>query len=202
MGRTPAGRAIAAGMASPFGVGGSTYHHGTEVQTVEHIPFGAYPTGLARSLGGWDERLRVNQDFEFDWRIREAGHELLFDPSLRIDWLCRQNVKDLLKQYVRYGRGKAKVAAMHPRSLSPRHLLPPAFVVFLSAAVLLLPFRPRRAIAAMAPYVVFVLTGSVVTGRRLRLSEAIHLPLIFMAMHLGWGYGFLRGVVDLAGSRD
>jgi hypothetical protein len=42
----------------------------------------------------------------------------------------------------------------------------------------------------------------VVTGRRLRFSEAVHLPLIFMAMHLGWGYGFLRGVVDLVGSRD
>lgn len=202
IGRTPAGRAISAAMASPFGVGGSTYHHGTEVQTVEHIPFGAYPVALARSLGGWDERLRVNQDFEFDWRIREAGHELLFDPSLRIDWLCRQNERDLLKQYVRYGRGKAKVAFMHPRSLSLRHLVPPAFVVWLAAAVVLLPFRPILALLAIAPYVAFVLVGSVVTARKVKPSEALHLPLIFMILHLGWGYGFLRGVFDKVFSRD
>ncbi len=51
IGEGPAGRAIAVAMASPFGVGNSTYHHGTEVQIVDHIPFGAYPVELARELG-------------------------------------------------------------------------------------------------------------------------------------------------------
>jgi succinoglycan biosynthesis protein ExoA len=73
VGRTPAGKAIAAVMASRFGVGGSTYHHGTTVTEVEHVPFGAYPVAVIRAVGGWDEQLRVNQDFEFDHRVREAG---------------------------------------------------------------------------------------------------------------------------------
>jgi glycosyltransferase involved in cell wall biosynthesis len=66
IGQTAAGQAIAAAMASPFGVGNSTYHYGIRLRTVEHIPFGAYPTALLRQIGGWDERLRVNQDFEVD----------------------------------------------------------------------------------------------------------------------------------------
>jgi cellulose synthase/poly-beta-1,6-N-acetylglucosamine synthase-like glycosyltransferase len=197
VGFTSAGKAIAVAMASPFGVGGSTYHHGTELQTVEHIPFGAYPTELARAIGGWDERLRVNQDFEFDWRMRQSGHELLFDPELRIDWVCRQSTAALLKQYWRYGRGKARVAALHPRSLSPRHLIPPLFVVYLAAALVLAPFRPLLALVAVAPYLAFVAAGSIATARRLRLRESVHLPLIFMAMHLGWGAGFLRGAIDV-----
>src|SRR3954468_4852327 len=99
VGATATGRAIAAAMASPFGVGNSTYHYGTCLQAVEHIPFGAYPVAVARRLGGWDERLRVNQDFEFDYRIRQSGQRLLFDPALVIRWDCRQTLRDLFTQY-------------------------------------------------------------------------------------------------------
>ena len=82
VGATPAGKAIAAALGSRFGVGGSLYHYGTTEQQVDHIPFGAYPTELLRRLGGWDERLEANEDFEFDYRLRRSGEVLLFDPRL------------------------------------------------------------------------------------------------------------------------
>ncbi len=201
VGITSAGRAIAVAMASPFGVGNSTYHHGTGVQSVDHIPFGAYPVDLARSIGGWDEKLKVNQDFEFDWRIRDAGHELLFDPALRIDWLCRQSVGDLWKQYVRYGRGKAKVMAMHPRSIAIRHLVAPALVAWLVLAVVIAPARLMLSAIMIAPYVLGVAVASALTARKVGRGDRKHLPLIFPAMHLGWGYGFYRGLVDLVVQR-
>lgn len=197
VGITPAGHAIAVAMASPFGVGNSTYHHGTDVQEVEHVPFGAYPTQLARSIGGWDERLRVNQDFEFDWRIRATGQPLLFDPEMRIDWICRQSVRDLLRQYVRYGRGKVRVAAMHPKSVSLRHLVPPLMFLWIVAAIMVVPFVPLLAALAVAPYALFVLAAVAATAPRVPKGSRRHLLLIFPAMHLGWGYGFCRGAVDL-----
>ena len=86
VGTTAAGRAIAAAMASRFGVGGSTYHYGTSPREVEHVPFGAYDVRVLRSLGGWDEEFVVNQDFELDHRLRCAGHRILFDPALQIRW--------------------------------------------------------------------------------------------------------------------
>ena len=72
---------IALSLASPFGVGDSVYHHGTKPQVVDHIPFGAYLVSALRAVGGWDERLTVNEDFELDLRLRRAGYELLFDPD-------------------------------------------------------------------------------------------------------------------------
>ena len=203
VGLTPTGRAVAAAMASPFGVGNSTYHYGTEQQTVEHIPFGAYPVALARELGGWDEDMRVNQDFEFDYRIRKAGHELLFDPALHIDWESRQTIRALYDQYYRYGRGKVKVAAKHPRSVRLRHLAAPALVVWtgLSAATQL-----RRsggsAPLMMAPYGAGVGIATVLAARSLeRKSDAVAVPVAFLAMHYGWGLGFWRGVGDVVGRR-
>jgi cellulose synthase/poly-beta-1,6-N-acetylglucosamine synthase-like glycosyltransferase len=193
VGRTPAGRAIAAAMASPFGVGGSTYHHGTSRREVEHVPFGAYPTELARALGGWDERLRVNQDFEFDHRVRQSGHRILFDPELRIDWECRQAVGDLYRQYRRYGRGKAVVAALHPRSVKPRHLVAPAFVAALAAGTAVLPRRaaPLAALAGAYGAALGVATAS--AGRGLAGGDRRWLPAAFAAMHVGWGIGFWEG---------
>lgn len=194
VGRTPAGRAVAVAMSSRFGVGGSTYHYGTTSTEVEHIPFGCYPTEVARAVGGWDERLVVNQDFEFDHRVRLAGHRILFDPELVIDWECRQSVPDLYRQYRRYGRGKVKVALLHPDSVRPRHLLPPAFVAGAAAVLGLAAVRPR-AIGLLAPYAAAVAAASATAGRgQLTPGERAVLPGAFVAMHVGWGIGFWKGL--------
>lgn len=195
-GVSPAGRAIAAAMASRFGVGNSTYHHGDTEQEVEHIPFGAYPTELVRGLGGWDERLVANEDFEFDHRVRRAGWPLLFDPGLVIDWHCRQSVGALFRQYRRYGRGKVAVALMHPGSVRPRHLLPPAFVAYAAVAAAVSPRRPAWAFAMLAPYLVALACASALTAREIDRSDRARVAPAFLAMHLGWGIGVWNGLVD------
>lgn len=198
VGRTPAGRAIAAAMGSRFGVGGSTYHHGTAPQEVEHVPFGAYPVEVVRELGGWDEQLRVNQDFEFDHRVRQAGHRILFDPSLVIAWESRQSVPELFRQYRRYGRGKVFVLRKHPGSASPRHLAAPAVVVLWLAAGVMAVSRPRRAAALLLPYAGALSVASVRVSRRLTSRDDRRwVPAAFLAMHGGWGIGFWQGIASL-----
>lgn len=200
VGRTPAGRAIALAMASPFGVGGSKYHYGETAEVVDHIPFGCYVIEKARKLGGWDERLLVNQDFEFDYRMRQAGEELLFDPRLSIDWECRQTVGDLWRQYVRYGGGKAKVLAMHPSSASLRHLAVPGYVAALAGALLAAPWTRTPLKALLVPYASFLALGVA------RISRRTDDPAVrrwigpsLAAMHIGWGVGFLKNLPMVAG---
>lgn len=191
VGRTAAGQAIAVAMGSKLGVGGSTYHHGTTPQEVDHLPFGAYPTALVRQIGGWDEDLVANEDFEFDHRLREAGHSLLFDPRMVIRWHCRQSIGDLYRQYHRYGKGKVDVAWLHPESLRPRHIGPPAFVAYTALGLALNARHPARLGLMLAPYAAAVLAGSVVAGRELDSGAArVRLPAAFVAMHVGWGTGF------------
>lgn len=206
VGRSAAGRAVAAAMASPFGVGGSVYHYGTQRQEVDHIPFGAYPVDLARAVGGWGEEFTVNQDFEFDQRIRQSGHPLLFDPDLVIDWECRQSVRDLFRQYRRYGKGKVKVMARHPGSVRARHLLPPALVAYGGALVVaaLVPGADRRLLAAAAvPYPLATLAASMSTAVKVADPVArLYLPAAFVAMHVGWGVGFWEGVLARARGLD
>lgn len=202
MGTTPAGRAIAAALGSRFGVGGSLYHHGTTEQTVDHIPFGAYPTELVRQLGGWDERLVANEDFEFDHRLRQSGAELLFDPELTISWQSRQTVRELFWQYHRYGKGKLDVARLHPRSLRRRHLLPPLLVPYLLAAGAVSLRRPRLGAALAAPYLGGLSIASVLTSCRLGDRRAArYVPAAFLAMHVGWGLGVWSRAVEIVRER-
>lgn len=192
---THAGRAIAQALGSRFGVGNSKYHYGTAMGTVDHIPFGAYPTALLRQLGGWDESLRANEDFELDYRIRRLGYGLLFDPSVRIFWNARESIPDLFRQYRRYGLGKADVACLHPDSLELRHVAPPAVVLVMIGALLTASRRPAVAMAAVSPYVGGLVGASANIALRGRdLRAAPWLPLAFLAMHLGWGLGFWEGL--------
>ena len=202
VGTTPAGRAIAAALGSRFGVGGSLYHHGVTEQEVDHIPFGAYRTQEVRDLGGWDERLVANEDFEFDHRLRGTGAVLLFDPRLRIAWQSKQSLRDLYAQYVRYGRGKLDVARLHPRSLRSRHLLPPLLVPYLGVSAAVALRRPGTGLAMVSPYVVALTAASLRTARALDDPAArLRVPAAFLAMHVGWGLGVWSRAVDLLRAR-
>ena len=198
VGTTPAGRAIAAALGSRFGVGGSLYHYGTTEQEVDHIPFGAYPTELLRRLGGWDERLVANEDFEFDYRLRRSGAVLLFDPRLRISWKSRQTVRSLYQQYRRYGAGKVDVARLHPTSLRLRHLVPPLLVPYLATAAVVAIRRPRLGCALLAPYAAGVTAASIGTARTLEdPASRVYVPGAFLAMHVGWGVGVWARALQL-----
>jgi glycosyltransferase involved in cell wall biosynthesis len=191
VGETAAGRAIAAAMGSRFGVGNSTYHYGDRRQTVEHIPFGCYPVDLLRKVGGWDEKLRVNQDFELDYRLRTLGRRLLFDPALVIHWHSQQRVPDLYRQYKRYGAGKFRVAVKHPRSVRARHLAAPGLVAALAVASVAAPGRPKFAAGLALPYAAALTAATVTTARRLPdPGSRSWVAPAFAAMHLGWGIGF------------
>ncbi len=210
VGHTRAGRAIAAAMTSPIGVGNSTYHHGHEVQEVEHIPFGAYPVDLARSLGGWDETVLTNQDFEFDHRVGLAGRPLLFDPEVVIFWQCRQSHGALFRQYRRYGNGKSVVTRLHPDSTRPRHLVPAIFVAGLASIALPTIVVPSTMVSLFLRSR-FLILGSYLgllgygaskveqpepDGADLSPVERLLVVPAFMAMHIGQGVGFWAGLLE------
>lgn len=203
VGRTTTGKAIALAMSSKAGVGGSAYHHATTIQHVDHIPFGAYPVDLARQIGGWNEKLSVNQDFEFDVRLRATGHHLVLDPSVIIDWENRQTFEALFRQYHRYGRGKTRVMALHPRSTKIRHLVAPVFVAAVIAAVL--PWRWKYVSAARrlltASYTAVVGSAALTAGRSLPPRDRWRVAAALAVMHVSWGLGFWHGIYDLVAGR-
>jgi hypothetical protein len=87
---------------------------------------------------------------------------------------------------------------LHPRSLRPRHLLPPLLVPYLIAAAAAAPVRPRLAAALVAPYAGALAVATVSAGRRVDdVAARALLPAAFLAMHVGWGVGVWSRAFDL-----
>jgi succinoglycan biosynthesis protein ExoA len=193
VGKRPFGQAVAAAHGSRFGIGDSKYHYLQRQELVDHIPFGAYVTERARAIGGWDEELRTNEDYDFDFRYQQAGGRLLFDPAIVFDWRVRETPARLAHQYYAYGRGKLRALLRHPSSLHLRWLAPPALVVSLAAGLLLSWTSPGRwfLIVVAGSYALFLLAGAAALGSRVGLRLAPHTALALATMHLSWGTGFL-----------
>ena len=196
VGKTAAGRAVAVAMGSRFGIGNSVHHYGTTLTAADHVPFPAYETQLVREMGGWNEDLPVNQDYELDYRIVSSGKHLLYDPEMRIRYHCRQSIPGVFRQFRRYGRGKARVIRLHPDSVRVRHLVAPGLVIAWTGAAFLVKSRPRLAAAVTLPYVAGLAVSACSSGRQLSSwSDRTRLPLAFVAMHWAWGIGFWEGAL-------
>ncbi len=193
VGQGPFGRAVAAAHGSRFGIGDSKYHYSQRQELVDHIPFGAYVTERARAIGGWDEELRPNEDYDFDFRYQQAGGRLLFDPAIVVDWRVRETSTRLAHQYYAYGRGKFTTLVRHPSSLHLRWLAPPMLVGSLAAGILFSRTTPGRVLLTIVggSYALFLVAGAAILGSRVGVRLAPHVALALGIMHLSWGSGFL-----------
>lgn len=190
-GETPFERAVAAAMTSRFGTGDAKFHYGGAPGPTDTVYLGVFRRDVFDRVGGFDETLVRNQDYELNWRIREAGGTVYFDPDLRVRYRPRGSWRGLARQYFQYGRWKRAVGRRHPRSLRWRHLVPPATVVAIGFGTALGVWVETLFLLAPLGYLIALAVASVAAsvGRRGRAS--LWVPVVFMTMHFAWAVGFL-----------
>ena len=193
-------RAIALVSHSPFASGGGRSHALEYEGPVDTVYLGCWKKELFERVGLFDEELVRNQDDELCLRIVRAGGRVWQSPSIRSAYAPRRSLANLFSQYKQYGYWKVRVIQKHTLPASIRHLVPGAFVLALLAlAVLSLFFAPARVLLALllGAYAVANLIATVHTclaAGSFRYLPVI--PIVFASYHVGYGYGFLRGVVD------
>lgn len=195
-GVTPLQRAIAYAMTSPIGVGDATFHYGGDPGPTDTVYLGAFRRAALERVGGFDEALVRNQDYELNVRLRETGGVVWFDPRLRVTYRPRSSLRALASQYWQYARWKRRVLAMHPGSLRWRQVVPPAFVVGLGASAALAAVRSPLAWLVPGTYLVLVSATGVARAVTTRDPAALLMPAALVTMHVAWGAGFLRGPPD------
>jgi succinoglycan biosynthesis protein ExoA len=203
-GLDPTSRAIGAAMVSPVGMA-SPHRFASEARDVDTISHPAYWRDLMLEIGGFDESLDRNSDYEFNHRMRSAGHRLHFDPTIGSVYRPRPNLNALFRQFWFYGKWKARVAERHPSSIRPRHLVAPAAVLAAATTPLLLRARATRRLASLGwgAY-----AGVVGYGVRRADAKAIGasvptLVAAFPVMHAAWGAGFIKSVLErVLGGRE
>ncbi len=194
----PWGRAIAAALASRFGIGNPRLWRrpGPEGGRVDVDTFnlGSWRTEDLRAQGGWSTRFVRNQDFELNYRLRSAGGRIVFDPAIWSIYHPRESLRAIARQYWDYGRFKALMISSHPRSLKPRQLGPVGLLTAAIAAAA--PSRlagPAR--AALAAYCGVLAIVSARAGGGWRTFP------VLATIHAAWGAGVLAGLATRLAAR-
>jgi len=192
------GRAIAAAMSSPFGVGGARFRYSDREEEMRTVFLGTFRRSAFERVGLFDEAYPPHEDYELNERIRSTGGRILFSPWIRTRYHVRSGLRALGRQYFRYGRSKVRVARARPGVIRVYHLAPPALVAALPlASVMAGTGRCRRlALAGAGAYAAACLIAAGRAGRGSTLDVRVRIPLTFAVMHLAWGAGFWAGVVE------
>ena len=184
--------AVAAAMTSRFGVGNSKFHYGGAEGPVDTVYLGVFDASLFKELGGFDEKLIRNQDYELNIRIREAGRSVWFTPEMVVKYFPRSNISQLFWQFFQYGSWKRKVIFKHPKSIKLRQLAPPSLVAMIVASVILFVLSSAWYLIPLITYLLVSFAFSILQ-KNLSFHLRVTLILIFITMHVAWGLGFLLG---------
>lgn len=197
---TLAGRGIAAAAAHPLGAGDALYRISAgSPRPADTVPFGAFHKELVQQVGGFDESLLTNEDYEFNVRVRRSGGNVLLDPGIRSIYLARPTLSSLARQYWRYGWWKARMLKRYPGTLRWRQMLPPLFLLGMAGLLILGLFLLLARwvfLAAASVYSLALLAAGVQAAfKKKDPGLLLSLPAAVAVMHFSWGAGFLVSVV-------
>jgi len=191
-------RAAGIALASPLGGGGARNRYrrtGSARATSEReliLCNLAFRREIFLSMGGLDERLYPNEENELLDRIAKGGLGLRHDPELAVQRSQRPTLRAFSRQFFGYGRGRGeqtRIAGVR----SVIDFLPSLFLIYLLA----LPLLPwRAALFPLGVYGLAVFVSSLTGAGEKRLIPAISwLMILYPALHLCYGFGFLRGLL-------
>lgn len=198
VGETPTAECIARTQSSLFGVGGAAFRTGqTRPGLTDTLAFGAYRRSVFERHGTLDVEFVRNQDDEFNYRVLHGGGKIWLDPSIVAIYHSRASVSGLWKQYFEYGFWKVRVLQKHPLQMHLRQFVPPLFVGLVLMSALTAPVFPAFSylgLGLIGLYAIGLAAASVITVRKAGCPPTMTVPLAFVALHWGYGLGFLCGL--------
>jgi succinoglycan biosynthesis protein ExoA len=153
----------------------------------------AYRRSVFEIVGRFDESFDACEDVEFNTRVRQAGLTCYFTPAIAVEYQPRATLRGLARQLARYGRGRAKLGRKHPSTISLPSLAPPLFLVWLFAGVIGFIAAPIfwAVFASISAYWLLIAAESARVWRTNADVSFRRLPLVFAAIHVGFGWGYL-----------
>lgn len=185
---------IARALRNRYTTGLARYRMGTRSGPTDTVWMGVFRRADLVALGGWDETVALNEDFELNQRYREAGKLVWFEAALRSQYLPRPTLGSLATQYFRFGRVKGTWWARGHRPSRRQQLLLSAPVLVTLASV---PMVRRRGVGlTVGCWVALLLVADEVGGDgpadvRVRAVASVGIVTYCSAWLAGVAAGFL-----------
>lgn len=200
----PVSRAVSLALRTPLGRGGSR-KWGTangaaggapaeEYELDSGVFAGVWERETLLEYGGWDERWPRNQDSEMAGRFLARGERLVCLPGMGARYTPRNSLRTLWRQYRQYGEYRTKTAVRHPHTMRRSHLIAPALVMTVGAALAAPRPLRRLARAGVGAYGVALAGAAIYAARHAEQpTDAALVPVVLAAMHLAHGAGAIEG---------
>ena len=197
VGDTYTQKAIGYAMGHPFGLASAPYRFVKSEKFVDTVVYAAYKKELFDEVGYFDEELFISEDAELNWRIRQAGHKIFYSPKIISYYYPRKTLRKLIIQLFRYGILRVNVIKKHFDAIKIVHLIPPAFVST-SSLLLILSFFDKLPLKILCGIWLFYFSAVLISSTGISIRKGLKyifiLPILFLAIHLSWGVGFLIGL--------
>ena len=192
--------AVALASTHPFSAGNAYYKIGSkEPRYVDTVPFGCYKREVFERIGQFDEDLVRNQDDELNHRLIKSGGKILLAPDIKSYYFARDSLSKLWNMNYQYGYFKPLVAKKIGSVLTFRQLVPALFLMSLSVSGILSIINAELKwvlYAIVLLYLAANIGASFLIARTVGLKYLLVLPIIFGAIHFGYGVGYLKGILD------
>ncbi len=192
-------KAVSLARRSVVGHGRDSTIYNDRDESVDPTSSGAsYRREVLEKVGPFDERFDACEDVEFNHRVSKNGFGSFTSLKLAVYYYPRESLRQLFGQMARYGEGRFRLACKHPDTLSPGSLVPFLLTVgfpLLAVLAFLHPVLRYLFLAAVGLYALLVLPTSLVVAARHGWSFFFVLPPIYLAVHTGLGYGFLKEMI-------
>ena len=122
--------AIAMGMNTIFGMGNAKYRLSDNyLENVQSVWLGAWWKKSLIKLEGFDEKLKISEDFDLNHRLRKIGGQIIASNKIKATYIVRKSLIKLFSQFFKYGFWKAKFLTDNPSEMQLRWFAPPLLVI-------------------------------------------------------------------------
>jgi succinoglycan biosynthesis protein ExoA len=173
---------------SKLGNGGSKHRAGGGGEWVDHGHHALMRISAFRAVGGYDESFSHNEDAELDFRLRQAGYRIFMTGKTYMTYYPRSTASALFRQYLGYGRGRAKNLLKHRSIPKMRQAIPLAVAPV--AIIALFSVFHWLAIVPLAIWAAACLGYTAVMAVSRRNGLAFFASVPAMIMHFAWSAGF------------
>lgn len=200
-GKSPFGRAVAAAMSHPIGVGNAKHRFSDFEGYAEGACFPVFRREVFEKIGLYDENLVRNQDDELNLRMALKGGKVYISPRAKCMYYVREKPMRLFWQYFQYGYYRVSVLRKHKLPASLRQFAPVAFfplAIMLLMVCWLLPYwwAGFGCLPSLAYGLVLISGGCSVAMKEGGLTGLLF-PLAVLIMHLSYALGFLGNLLGM-----
>lgn len=198
LGKGVVGNAFAKVLSTKFGVGNSAFRTNAKSGYVDTVPFGAYKKDTFIKYGYYDERLKRNQDYELNYRIRKNGGRIYLNSNISLTYFCRNSFSSIASQSYENGKWNIITSKLCPGSMSIRHFVPFVFVLSLILLPLFGLFNSFFYLLLLFELILYFSISIIIAMRDSKsLSEFFTIILLFSLLHLSYGFGTFMGCINL-----